>query len=210
MHVHVTGLAAATALLLAGCSADTGVSLPAQREAELLAESRSIVGAYQSELQSALKASLAAGGPVGAIDTCHAVAPAIAERLSAQHGAMVRRTALRARNPDAAPDAFERETMRAWMGAPTTPGGQPAERFQVVKAADGSPEFRYMRAIPMAAKPCSSCHGMAIKPEVETAIAALYPDDRATHFLPGDLRGAFSVRWPLGQKQDSVTGNWRR
>jgi len=199
MRLGWTVAAAVVALMLAGCSSDPGVSLPAQQEAELLAESRSIVGAYQSELQMALKASLAADGPVGAIDTCHSVAPAIADRLSAEHGAVIRRTALKVRNSKAKPDAFERETMRAWMAAPTTPGGQPAERFQVVKAADGSPEFRYMRAIPMIAKPCSTCHGMAIKPEVETAIAALYPDDRATHFAPGDLRGAFSIRWPVAQ-----------
>ncbi len=193
-------LAMMVALLLAGCSSDPGVSIPPQREAELLAESRSIVGSYKSELKAALKASLAADGPVGAIDTCHAVAPAIADRLSEEHGAVIRRTALKVRNPLSKPDAFERETMRAWMASPTTPDGNPAERFQVVKAADGSPEFRYMRAIPMVAKPCSTCHGLAIKPEVEAAVAALYPEDRATHFAPGDLRGAFSVRWPVDQK----------
>ncbi|MFN7177274.1 MAG: DUF3365 domain-containing protein, partial [Thermaurantiacus sp.] len=56
--------------------------------------------------------------------------------------------------------------------------------------------LRYMRAIPTAPQ-CLACHGPeeAIAPAVRAAIAERYPDDRATGFRAGELRGAFSIGW---------------
>jgi hypothetical protein len=42
---------------------------------------------------------------------------------------------------------------------------------------------------------CLQCHGEALAPEVTQALAARYPDDRATGFREGQLRGALSIRW---------------
>ena len=55
--------------------------------------------------------------------------------------------------------------------------------------------FRYMKAIPMGAVPCLTCHG-APEPALNAEILRLYPQDRATGFAPGDLRGAFTVSMP--------------
>jgi hypothetical protein len=178
-------------VLLAGCSAPPEIS--AAREAELAARSARLADQFQTELQQALKAALAAGGPVGAIDTCATVAPAIADRLSAESGATVRRTALMARNPAAKPDAFERETMTAWRAEPLDEAGRPRVRVAAVTGQAG-PEVRWIRAIPTQ-KMCLQCHGEALAPEVTQALAARYPDDRATGFREGQLRGALSIRW---------------
>ena len=40
---------------------------------------------------------------------------------------------------------------------------------------------------------CLQCHGEAIAPPVAEKISALYPDDKATGFREGDIRGAFVV-----------------
>lgn len=183
---------------LAGCG-EAVPTLPEGREAELAARSAGLANAFQQELQVALKSAIAAGGHVGAIDTCASVAPAIAERLSEESGATVRRTALKARNPVAKPDAFERETMSAWIRGPVDAEGRPVVRAAVVRAATGQAggggaEYRWMRAIP--AQPmCLACHGKAIAPDVQKAIDARYPEDKAIDFEAGDLRGAFSIRW---------------
>jgi len=62
----------------------------------------------------------------------------------------------------------------------------------VVKGEAGA--FRCTKAIPTAAEPCLTCHGSgldpALKPEIERL---LYPDDQATSFKAGELRGAFTV-----------------
>ncbi len=43
---------------------------------------------------------------------------------------------------------------------------------------------------------CLGCHGAALAPEVEARIDALYPDDQATGFEVGELRGVFWVEFP--------------
>jgi len=42
---------------------------------------------------------------------------------------------------------------------------------------------------------CLTCHGQAnqLMPEVKTALAALYPNDKAIGFAAGELRGVWRV-----------------
>ena len=43
---------------------------------------------------------------------------------------------------------------------------------------------------------CTTCHGESISPGIASAIAERYPDDEATGFAVGDLRGVFWVEFP--------------
>ena len=43
---------------------------------------------------------------------------------------------------------------------------------------------------------CLACHGKALSPETTTALRRHYPDDAATGFDAGDLRGALWVEVP--------------
>ena len=54
----------------------------------------------------------------------------------------------------------------------------------------------YMRAIRVGVDLCLTCHGLddTLEPEVRHRLAELYPDDAATGFSRGDLRGAFVVQ----------------
>lgn len=178
-------------LLLAGCAANP--PLPPEREAQLAARSSELANRFQSELQIALKSAMVSGGPAAAIEVCAQAAPAIAQQLSAESGAQVRRTALQPRNPIAKPDAFERETMTAWRATPLDPAGKPMVRSATV-STDNGPAFRWMRAIPTQGM-CLTCHGETLEPDVAAAISARYPDDKATGFREGQLRGALSIRW---------------
>jgi cytochrome c553 len=49
-----------------------------------------------------------------------------------------------------------------------------------------------MKAIPMQAM-CAACHGTKVNKRLDEKIKTYYPDDRATGFQEGDIRGAFSV-----------------
>jgi hypothetical protein len=42
---------------------------------------------------------------------------------------------------------------------------------------------------------CLGCHGKNIAPEVQAKLDELYPEDQATGFSEGDLRGAFVISW---------------
>ena len=50
-----------------------------------------------------------------------------------------------------------------------------------------------MKAIVMQPQ-CAACHGSNIDPELEQAITEKYPNDKATGFDVGNIRGAFVVR----------------
>ncbi len=158
-------------------------------------QSRQLATQLGSELKAELGQAIAAGGPVAAIDVCHARAPQIAARLAKESGAAVGRTSLRVRNPANAPDELQR-TLLAQFDAELASGkfaGPLEAAFEIRRG--NQVERRYMRAIPTEAL-CLTCHGKTLAPEVAAAIAREYPGDQATGFDVGQLRGAFTVTWP--------------
>lgn len=171
-------------LLLAGGGASANPIEPARS-----AEAAALADRFQARLQTALRSAIAEQGLAGAVRACQQLAPAIAAAESAASGARISRIAARTRNPGAAVPA---DVARHYAELAEQPveNGQPATRIW----AQGS-GIVYLRAIPMLGQPCLSCHGAAIDPAVAAQIKALYPADRATGFVPGELRGALLIRW---------------
>jgi hypothetical protein len=185
-------------LLLLSAAAALSAGPPATAEEPVLpwiAEGRSLSRQLGGELKAELEKAMAEGGPIAAIGVCRERAPAIAARLSAQSGARVGRTALEVRNPANAPDGIERALLEQFESelASGKFAGPLEAAFEINRG--GQVERRYMRAIPTEAV-CVTCHGKQLAPDLAAAIVKLYPDDQATGFEPGRLRGAFSVVWP--------------
>jgi len=101
----------------------------------------------------------------------------------------VSRTSLKVRNPDNAPDARERAVLELWRNK--VEAGTPPSALEPF--ASDSDDFLWMKPI-VAEPPCLMCHGSDVPAAVADAIAARYPQDRATGYSAGDLRGAFVVR----------------
>ena len=162
-------------------------------DAAQLARARASIKGLGENLKQQLMAAIKEGGPIAAVNVCRTIAPAIAAEQSQAHGVKVGRTALKVRNPGNAPDAFERRVLEDFVRQ-IGEGADPAklEHAEIVSDGEGR-VLRYMKAIPMAAQPCATCHGAALKPELKAEIDKLYPDDQATGFKPGELRGAFTV-----------------
>lgn len=157
-----------------------------------IADAKVAIKDFAGSLQAVLKATMQAGGPIAAIGVCNTQASPISEKVAAEHGMALSRVSLKNRNPANAPndwqtlvlEDFEKQyaagkdiTTLAWSETVNTGGGQ---------------EFRFMKAIPTGAV-CLNCHGSNIGPEVSQALAGLYPEDKATGFSEGDIRGAFVV-----------------
>ena len=70
------------------------------------------------------------------------------------------------------------------------------EQPRAVRLASG--EIGYVEPIHMKGL-CMQCHGDRIKPDVKARLRALYPEDRATGFKRGELRGMFWVKLPADQ-----------
>jgi mono/diheme cytochrome c family protein len=157
----------------------------------LLSEARAHAKNLGMSLKSALQASMKADGPVAAIDVCHLQAPEIARQAS-QNDWEVGRTALKVRNQGNAADAWETQTLEAFVSR--LEAGEAPDSLEASATVDG--EFRYMKAIPTG-QVCLACHGSELAVPVAKKIAALYPQDQATGFKAGELRGAFTLRKKL-------------
>lgn len=158
----------------------------------LKAEAAKIVQAYASQLKPKLLQALNTGGAVEAIAVCSEQAPAIAQQLSDESGWLLKRVSLKARNRSiATPDDWERQVLENF----DTRRSQGEAAGSLVYAETVENEFRFMKAQP-AEGLCLLCHGTVINEDVESALGAYYPDDHATGYSLGDIRGAFSLSKP--------------
>ena len=217
-HARASAIAAALALALAGCAREPAAipaALHATTEAPAvaaatpptaapaatgdadLARAQAAAMDFSGRLRGELQAAMAAGGPVAAVAVCHEQAPRIAGAVMAEHGVRQGRVALPGRNrhPAQAAGDWQRGGLEGFQrsvdaGAPT------ADQAAVLR--EGLPDgvaLRMMRGI--ATEPgCLACHGRDVAAPVRDAIARHYPDDHATGFGIGDLRGALWVEVP--------------
>ena len=182
-----------TAAVVAAAFTGPGFAQDGGADAALLVKARGAIKGLAESLRPTLMNALEAGGPVAAIEACQGLAPAIATEQSTARGLTVGRTALRVRNPDNAPDAWERKVLETFAAKIDAGANPDTVDFGEAVMTDGRRSFRYMKAIPMAAEPCLACHGGELKPEIAAEIAKRYPQDEAVGFVPGKLRGAFTV-----------------
>ncbi|MCS6966563.1 MAG: DUF3365 domain-containing protein [Candidatus Kapabacteria bacterium] len=147
--------------------------------------------AFLQRMQELLAEALRSGVEA-AVQVCADTAQRFTEEFARQHGGVViRRTALRWRNPWNRPDSVE----TAWM-----------EQFQRWQAEGHSldtvivlrrgTELRLLRPIVIRTPLCLMCHGSPeeIAPGVAQIIRQRYPEDQARGFRLGDVRGALSIR----------------
>ena len=159
--------------------------------------SRAVIKQFFGSLKGELVSGLKAGGPLNAIDVCNSKAPEIAASHSKAKGWSVGRTSLKVRNQGNTPDAWEHKVLMSFDARKAKGEDVTKMEFAEVVEADGKKEFRYMKAIPTAQKPCLACHGGKINPEVASKLDALYPQDKARGYSVGDIRGAFTIRQPM-------------
>lgn len=181
-----------SAIFLSACQpADTEPERPGPEElAQLTEQAAQLTGKFIATLQPTLQQAMQAGGPVNAVEVCAEAAPAIAASLGETSGWQVRRVSLRARNTQSAvPDEWETSVLHEFDSRRAA--GEPAEQINQSGFVDG--EFRYMRA-QVVGPLCLACHGTEIAPDVRSALRTHYPDDAATGYVAGQIRGAISLR----------------
>ena len=152
---------------------------PAQsRGAELLVP-------LKQQLKQALLAGLAAG-PDSAVAACKVEAPRIAAELSVD-GVALGRSSHRLRNPDNVGPDWVSPILEEYVA--TEGVLQP----RTVSLPDGRTGY----VEPILTQPlCLTCHGDVQDPALLERIEADYPQDRATGFAAGELRGVFWVEYP--------------
>ena len=162
-------------LLLATLALTAWAGAPADLE-----KGRAAVGTLKKSLKEALVAALKTS-PEAAIEVCATQAPILAAGASTSE-VEVGRSALKLRNPANAPRPWVADAMKTLASRPEDGKGL------VVALPNG--KRGYVETIvthPM----CLTCHGAKVSDPVAKTLAARYPADKATGFVPGDFRGVF-------------------
>ncbi len=152
-------------------------------------EARMLVKQFVGQLKPRLQQAMREGGAGYAIEVCAGFAPKLADSLSAESGWLVKRVSLKSRNASrAVPDSWERATLEQFDQQQAA--GR--EASQITANAIVGSRYRYMQAQGVEAV-CLVCHGQSLTDEVRLTLQQYYPDDWATGYALGQVRGAISL-----------------
>lgn len=170
-----------------------------------MARAAAIADQFQQRLSLQLVTALREGGPVAGIEVCAREAPAIAATLSAETGVEVRRISFAPRNPAAVVPEHLTAPLRDLQARPLDDEGRPRMIGWIEGRGDAARQVT-LRSVVMQDQPCGTCHGQDIAPDVQAALTRLYPQDRATGFSAGQLRGAILVSQPIAASGQTDAG----
>ncbi len=174
-------------VLAMDCSGGSDQQLDTNTEtAAAKAAIQELAGALQAELKGAMQA----GGPVAAIGICNTQAMPITQKTAIGQGMLLSRVSLKNRNPANLPNKWQTVVLEDFEQQKAAGQDIGSLVWSETVNVDGIQEFRFMKAIPTGAV-CLSCHGTALSTEVSQVLADLYPEDRATGYREGEIRGAF-------------------
>ncbi|MFC4872223.1 Tll0287-like domain-containing protein [Negadavirga shengliensis] len=149
----------------------------------------------QEALIGALQGAIAGKGVAGAIGFCHEEALPITQKTAEKHRVKIKRVSSKNRNPDNAPNEDEQEVWDAYVyNAENNVDNRPN-----IQKIDGGETLLYTRAIQIPSSLCLNCHGEPGKDIDETTLGTIhqiYPEDKATGYKVGDLRGMWSIYLP--------------
>lgn len=176
-------------------------SLPvcAQDLKALSAETRTVVLPVIPKVIATMQEAVTNEGVAGAIPVCKDLAPQLIRKKREETGWDIRRVSLKTRNAErGTPDAWE-ATQLADFDRRAAAGEKPEtiETSEIV-STNGRPVLRYMKALPVS-EVCLSCHGPVdgLDADLRQKLADHYPNDRATGYAKGQIRGALTVKRPL-------------
>ncbi len=172
---------------------DTACRLPATVEAAAIERGRAIAGEAFALLSTNLARALADGGLTNALPYCSEKARPLTESVAAAHQVRLRRISHKPRNPTNVPAAGELAILRGFQltlgrGEPPTP----------VVRADEAGTVVFYSPIVITNPLCLQCHGVVgqdLQPATVETLRRLYPEDQATGFRLGDLRGAWRIEF---------------
>jgi hypothetical protein len=188
--MRILVLAVIAAMMTTPAFAEIAKEQAVEKSKEMVKE---LGGGLKGKLQEAVKAS----GFGGAISVCKETALVRAKEVGDKFGGSIRRVSAKTRNPQNVPDPFEADILAKMEH--DHQAGKPQEAYvEVLTGADGKKSLRFMKPIVTEAL-CLNCHGAPdkINPDAAKAIELNYPNDKATGYSADQVRGAFSVVYPM-------------
>ena len=183
------------ALATSGCNNQpANEALTDTEKSAYLERGREIAATAFSVLSGNLAAALEKGGVANAVQYCNLAAMPLTDSLSRTNNAVIRRTSLKTRNPKNKPSEWERAALLSFEKE-----DQAGEELKpVVQLLDGQ-HVAFAAPIRVMSL-CTKCHGKegeTMDAAAARVIRSLYPDDQATGYAEGDLRGMWSIVFTL-------------
>ena len=150
-------------------------------------DSNKLIQHLAQNLKKTLVNAIKNKGLVGAVEQCNIEAPIISQNLSTKN-LKVSRIASKNRNPENKATQ-EQEQVLKFFEQEIALGKSPKNLYKVVETQDS---MQYLKPI-VTGKVCLACHGSNVSGELKAKIKKLYPNDLATGFEEGSLRGSFLV-----------------
>ena len=185
------------AVAASGCVNKVEVSQPNEFESQKVKQmGDELAQTLLDTLGATLKNSIQKDGPVDAIKVCKTEAQAIASRISANAivPVEIKRTTYRFRNPQNAPDSFEKIALDHFNEFAENGQELPLYYIQKIKLGDDV-SYNYFKPLKIQSV-CLACHGDPATTEssLRATIAENYPEDKATGYKLGDFRGLVRVK----------------
>ena len=183
--------------MLSGCKQKSETSTQNQPTAENLPEVKKegaeITGQAFTTLSSNLQQALSEGGVSSALEFCNIQAMPLADSLSKNYGVEIRRASHQPRNPDNRADSLEAVSIKKYINALEANGELKPYTYRTRNS------FIYHAPIRITGQLCLNGHGspgIDISEKDMEVIRELYPEDEATGFSQGDLRGIWAIEFP--------------
>lgn len=150
-------------------------------------DSNELIQHLAQDLKKTLVSAIKDKGLIGAVEQCNIEAPIISQNISTDN-LKVSRIASKNRNPKNKATLEQGEVLRFFKQEMSL-GKSPKNLYKLVETQDS---IQYLKPI-VTGKVCLACHGSNVSGELKAKIKKLYPNDLATGFKEGSLRGAFLV-----------------
>ncbi|MCC6822103.1 MAG: DUF3365 domain-containing protein [Verrucomicrobia subdivision 3 bacterium] len=191
-------------LLMVGCSkppesTTPTAAVPAAPSAEVqkgaIQIGKSIAAETFSLLSSNLQAAIQQGGVSNALPFCSLAASPLTAGMAGKHGVTIRRMTHKSRNPADRADTTELAILNHFAAALTGTNPPPPLVTNLTSST-----ATFFAPIILNNELCLKCHGEPgkdISAENVAIIQRLYPQDDATGFKLGQLRGAWRIDIPV-------------
>lgn len=157
---------------------------------EYIAQGKEIGQTTVKALGKNLMASMKKGGPKEAIPFCNAEASPIVKEMEEKFNVTIKRTSHKIRNEKSAPSTTEEKIITEYQTMMTK-----GEKLKPIVSKDDAGKVHFYAPIKLEGK-CIVCHGTVgkeVSEETNRLIKSFYPNDTATGFKVGDLRGIVNI-----------------
>ncbi|MCK9373223.1 MAG: DUF3365 domain-containing protein [Sulfuricurvum sp.] len=160
---------------------------------EAVQHGSAVSAALVQRLSTELKGQMELGGPMAALRFCSLYALSLTDHVAKDSNATLKRVSLHNRNPVNAPTADEKKLLEKWEAMQHA--NQPLPGYETKRLENG--DYHFYKPILITNEACLKCHGeIAAGSPLAKAIKAIYPDDKATGYKMGNLRGMIVVTLP--------------